>query len=71
MNRPAGGVAVERTRFKRKDVPELLSWIGTETDIVQWNGAAFTWPLTTQQFRRHLLDAPERCACWLRTRNWE
>jgi RimJ/RimL family protein N-acetyltransferase len=48
---------MELTRFRVKDVVELLSWIGTEGDMVQWAGAAFHWPLTARQFRRHLLAA--------------
>lgn len=48
---------MELTRFRVKDVTELLSWVGTEGDMVQWAGAAFQWPLTAKQFRRHLLAA--------------
>ncbi|UCD52699.1 MAG: GNAT family N-acetyltransferase [Phycisphaerales bacterium] len=48
---------MELTRFRAKDVTELLSWIETESDMVRWAGAAFCWPLTARQFRRHLLAA--------------
>jgi len=48
---------MELTRFRVKDVVEVLSWVGTEGDMMQWAGAAFHWPLTARQFRRHLLAA--------------
>ena len=40
--------------FKRKSIPEVLSWIKNEAQMVQWAGSAFTWPLTQKQFRKHL-----------------
>lgn len=46
---------MELVGFRVKDVAELLSWVGTEAEMVQWAGAAFEWPLTARQFRRHLL----------------
>jgi len=48
---------MELARFRVKDVVELLSWVGTEADMVQWAGPAFGWPLTAKQFRQHLLAA--------------
>lgn len=40
--------------FKQKYIPEVLSWIKTEADMVQWAGSVFTWPLTQKQFREHI-----------------
>ena len=47
-------------RFKRRDVPELVSWVETEAEMVQWTGSVFTWPLTENQFRQHLEAADMR-----------
>ena len=41
-------------RFKLKYVPQVVSWIGDEAQMVQWAGGAFTWPFTQKQFRSHL-----------------
>ena len=38
-------------------IPEILSWIKTEADMVQWAGSVFSWPLTQKQFREHLKSA--------------
>lgn len=48
---------MELRRFRRRDVLELLSWIGNAAELVQWAGPAFAWPLTPRQFRRHLQAA--------------
>ena len=41
-------------RFKLKYVPQVVSWVGDEAQMVQWAGGAFTWPLTHKQFHEHL-----------------
>jgi RimJ/RimL family protein N-acetyltransferase len=40
--------------FKQKNIREILSWIKTEADMIQWAGSKFSWPLTQKQFREHL-----------------
>ncbi len=40
--------------FKQKFIREVLSWIQTEAELVQWAGPAFTWPLTQKRFREHM-----------------
>ena len=39
-------------RFTKRDIPDLFSWFETERDVLQWAGAALSWPLK----RRDLLD---------------
>jgi RimJ/RimL family protein N-acetyltransferase len=48
---------MELRRFRRKDMSKFLAWVKSEAEMVAWAGAAFTWPLTQQQFRRHLETA--------------
>jgi RimJ/RimL family protein N-acetyltransferase len=43
--------------FKLKYVPDILSWVKTEAEMVQWAGHAFVWPMTDRQFRAHLKQA--------------
>ncbi len=45
---------MELVPFKQKYIPDVISWIKTERDMVQWAGATFSWPLTLKQFREHL-----------------
>ena len=40
--------------FKLKHMRDILSWIKTEADMVQWAGPIFTWPMTQKQFREHI-----------------
>ncbi|MCP4608004.1 MAG: GNAT family N-acetyltransferase [Planctomycetes bacterium] len=40
--------------FKLKYIRDILAWIKTEPDMVQWAGPAFTWPMTQKQFRKHI-----------------
>jgi RimJ/RimL family protein N-acetyltransferase len=48
---------MELVPFKQKHIREILSWVKTETDMIQWAGATFDWPLTQKQFREHLKAA--------------
>ncbi len=43
--------------LRQKYIPEILSWIKTEADMIQWAGSVFNWPLTQKQFREHLKAA--------------
>ncbi len=49
--------SMELVPFKQKHIGEILSWIKSETDMIQWAGATFVWPLTQKQFREHLKAA--------------
>jgi len=40
--------------FKLKYIPDIISWVKSEKDMVQWAGSAFTWPVSQRQFRNHL-----------------
>ncbi len=44
-------------RFKLKNINDILQWIRTEAQMVQWAGSVFTWPITHKQFRTHLSAA--------------
>lgn len=48
---------MQLTRFKYKNIPDVLSWINNESQMVQWAGPIFRWPLTQKQFRDHLTAA--------------
>jgi len=48
---------MELVPFKQKYIRDVISWIKTERDLVQWAGATFFWPLTQKQFREHLKAA--------------
>jgi RimJ/RimL family protein N-acetyltransferase len=41
-------------QIKLKHIREILSWIETEADMIQWAGSVFNWPLTQKQFREHV-----------------
>jgi RimJ/RimL family protein N-acetyltransferase len=43
--------------FKQKYIRDVISWVKTERDLVQWAGSTFSWPLTQKQFREHLKAA--------------
>lgn len=45
---------MEVVPFKVKYVRDIVGWIETEAQMVQWAGATFAWPLTQKQFREHL-----------------
>jgi len=45
---------MEVTPFKLRCIRDILSWIKTEADMVQWAGPIFTWPMTQKQFREHI-----------------
>jgi RimJ/RimL family protein N-acetyltransferase len=45
---------MELVPFKLKYIRDILSWIKTEADMVQWAGPIFSWPITQKQFREHI-----------------
>ncbi len=49
--------SMELVPFKQRHMCEILSWIKTEADMIQWAGSTFVWPLTQKQFREHLKAA--------------
>jgi len=48
---------MELARFKQERIPEILGWITNESEMVQWAGPLFSWPLTRKQFLKHLESA--------------
>lgn len=40
--------------FGREDFSRLISWLPTETDLVEWCAAFFRYPLTNDQLERYL-----------------
>ena len=48
---------MELKRFKRKHIPDILAWVQDESQMVQWAGPGFTWPLTNKKFREYLKSA--------------
>lgn len=47
-------VRVKLTRFDVEDFDRLISWLPTETDLVDWCAAYFRYPLTQSQLERYL-----------------
>lgn len=48
---------MELVPVRLKHIHDILSWIKTEADMVQWAGHVFAWPLTERQFREHLQES--------------
>ena len=42
--------ALQLRKFSRRDIPELFSWFETEREVLQWAGAALSWPLRRREF---------------------
>lgn len=57
-------MTLELRKFTKRDIPELFSWFGTERDVLQWAGAALSWPLKRSEFidliKQHRGAAPQR-----------
>lgn len=51
---------MEITPFKFKYIPEIVSWIKSESDMVQWAGQVFTWPMTQKQFKEHIREGKKQ-----------
>ena len=51
-------------KFRDRDIPELFAWFETERDVLQWAGAALSWPLSKAEFRdlirQHRGSGPSR-----------
>ncbi len=40
--------------LRYKYIRDIVSWVKSESDMVQWAGPAFKWPMTQKQFREHI-----------------
>lgn len=38
-------------KFEKRDIAELFSWFESEREVLQWAGAALSWPLSKREFR--------------------
>lgn len=51
-------------KFEKRDIPGLFSWFDTERDVLQWAGAALSWPLKRGEFidliKQHRGPTPQR-----------
>ncbi|MEM7328969.1 MAG: GNAT family protein [Pseudomonadota bacterium] len=50
--------------FEARDIDPLFSWFPTERDVLQWAGAALSWPLSKREFKalikQHRQRDPQR-----------
>ena len=37
-------------QFEKRDIGRLFAWFGTEREVLQWAGAALSWPLRRSEF---------------------
>lgn len=56
-------VALTIRHTEPDDLPLVLGWIASESDMVTWSGTAFRWPLDLDQLRADL----DRCVATGRT----
>lgn len=51
-------------KFTKRDIALLFSWFETEREVLQWAGAALSWPLRRREFidliKQHRGDSPTR-----------
>lgn len=51
-------------KFQKRDITDLFSWFNSERDVLQWAGAALSWPLKKSEFnaliKQHRGDEPTR-----------
>lgn len=39
-------------KFEPRDIPALFAWFGSERDVLEWAGAALSWPLKPGEIKR-------------------
>jgi RimJ/RimL family protein N-acetyltransferase len=51
-------------KFEKRDIRDLFAWFESERDVLQWAGAALSWPLRRSEFvdliRQHRGADPQR-----------
>lgn len=51
-------------KFEKRDIRTLFAWFETEREVLQWAGAALSWPLQRSEFidliRQHRGPQPQR-----------
>ena len=48
---------MELIPLKLRHISNVVSWVKTEADMIQWAGSAFTWHMSQRQFRQHVKSA--------------
>lgn len=51
------GLMLELKYFERTDFKQLIDWIDSPRLLLQWGGAAFSYPLTEKQLENYLKNA--------------
>jgi len=52
-------VTFQLRRTELSDLPILMGWVPTSTDLVLWSGTSFHWPLDLDQLAQDLENAPD------------
>ena len=47
---------IQLSYFSREDFPQLMEWIGDEEILMNWSGALFSFPLTTESLDWYIED---------------
>ena len=51
---------IELKKFTREDFPVLISWITSPELLNQWAGTIFSYPLTSNQLEKYILEAEKK-----------
>ena len=43
-------MSFQKRKFTKKDITPLFEWFQSERDVLQWAGAALSWPLQRREF---------------------
>lgn len=67
-------MTLQLRRFEKRDIGPLFSWFESERDVLQWAGAALSWPLQRREFidfiKQHRRTPPIR-EIWAVTQDGE
>ena len=44
-------MTLQLRKFAARDMDELFSWFQSEREVLQWAGAALSWPLSKREFK--------------------
>lgn len=54
-------MSIELGKFTKEDIPQLIKWIHSKEELMQWAGPAYNFPFTEEQMLEELNKAEKEC----------
>ena len=54
-------MSIELRKFKEENITQLIKWIHSKEELIQWAGSSYNFPFTEEQMLEELNKAEKDC----------